>query len=436
VKPPTPDFQSQQFYHKSVNVGIDADSVWLMYNNRGAGIKFCDVEYLFDSLHADLPHVTILGNAPVDPFSDGGGQHHGTAVMGEIISINNGWGTTGGAADCEAYFGGAYTAGDVFDPAAPIINALTVLHAGDVILLEQQIDGPNYDSVHTETQRGLVPIEWYKPSYDAIKLAVGQGITVVEAAGNGGENLDAPEYSLGNEGHYPFLPGNGSGAIIVGAGGAGGAYNGRDSARARMFYSNYGTRLDLQGIGESITTCGYGELYSDEGEHKWFVSQFGGTSSASPIVTNAVILLQSVYKSQRNGAVLTPAQVLSLLKQTGKPQLAGINPVSQHIGPLPNAYAAIKLALSTNTSINELAENSKPTIYPNPGKGKFTLHLAGTSGSTVQVCSTGGSVLKQNTVPSNVADIALDLSDQPDGVYFVRVVNAKGSSVNRVVVTH
>jgi hypothetical protein len=432
VKPPVPDFLPQQHYLKTNDIGINADSVWQIYNIRGAGIKLCDVEYSFNKNHEDLPVVTIIGNTPVDPFDDSLGSH-GTAVLGQIISLNNDWGTTGGASDCQPYFASAFTAEDGYNPSLPITNALTVLGAGDVLLLEQQTGGPNMDTITPETQRGLVPIEWYKPSYNAIKLAVGQGVTVVEAAGNGAENLDAPEYSTGNNEHYPFLAANNSGAIIVGAGGTGATMGGVENARARLYFSNYGSRVDLQGNGETVTTTSYGDLYSAEGVNKIYTTSFGGTSGASPIVTSAAILLQSTYKSQRNGAILTPAQVRSILKETGKLQLNGTYPVTHHIGPLPNAYAAIIQALNSNTGVNELAGSQQPILCPNPNNGKFILQLPVTSGNTIQVCNVGGSVLKQYDAKRGAQNIELNITDQPDGIYFVRVVNDKGASVQRLI---
>ena len=58
-----------------------------------------------------------------------------------------------------------------------------------------------------------MPVEYLAAVYDAIKLATQSGIIVVEAAGNGGVDLDAPAYGA------PFPDGKAdSGAIIVGAG--------------------------------------------------------------------------------------------------------------------------------------------------------------------------------------------------------------------------
>lgn len=201
-----------------------------------------------------------------------------------------------------------------------MLFAASTLSQGDIILIEQQLTGPLGE---------YVPVEWQRHNYDAIVAAVGNGMVVVEAAGNGGQNLDAPAYSTGNGGHYPFLPQNDSGAIIVGAG--------SPMALDRMEFSCFGSRVNLQGWGHSVFTTGYGEWYSAEGRNLHYTCCFSGTSSASPIVASACILLQANHRA-RYGVPLTPARVRAALIATGTAQS---NPQSGHIGPLPNVPAAI-----------------------------------------------------------------------------------------------
>ena len=432
VKLPVPsDYTNLQRYDKSAATGINADSVRIVYQNKGAGIRFCDVEYAFHPAHGDLPAITIIGDTPVDPF--GGDGDHGTAVLGEVVSKDNGWGTTGIAPDCKTYFSAAFTA-QGYNVGAAITNALDTLMAGDVLLLEQQIAGPNVDTVTPETQRGLVPVEWYKPNYNAIQLAAGNGIIVIEAAGNGDEDLDDPVYSTGNNGHYPFLPANNSGAIMVGAGGVGGAA----STRSRLYFSNYGSRLDVQGNGEGVTTTGYGDLYNTEGLDYYYTAQFGGTSSASPIVAGAAILLQSTYKSLNSGAILSPEQVRTLLKVTGKAQLSGTAPVSQHIGPLPNVFAAIKKALENTTALPDPYTTAEAAIYPNPGQGNYNLVYPGGTPAdmAIQVYNVAGSMLRSYTPAKGKTTIAIDITGQPAGIYLVRMVSPVYTSVQRIVLEH
>jgi len=337
VPPPTllpPDFSSLQGYLGMAPGGVDATVAWQVFGNRGAGIRFADCEYLFNPNHLDLPPVTILGPQPQDA---GFGPNHGTAVLGEVAGINQGWGVTGICSESAFHFAGTYTSG-VVNVAAAITNCLVSFSAGDVIILEAQTVGPNYQG--GGSQFGLVAVDWDLPVYNAVVTAVGNGIVLLEAAGNGQQNLDGPEYSTGNAGHWPFLLANDSGAIIVGAGAA---PNGSDVDRSRLWYSNYGATVDLQGWGEKVCTTGYGGLYAAEGSNLHYTSTFSGTSSATPIVAGAATLLQSIHK-QVSGSVLSPAEIRQLLIDTGTPQQSGAYPASQQIGPRPSLAAALQAA--------------------------------------------------------------------------------------------
>ena len=335
VPPPLPpNFQPNQVYEDAGPAGISAEEVWANLGITGGGIKIVDVEYSWNLNHLDLPPTTVLGFDPVDPFNN---NNHGTAVLGEVAAIENGWGVTGIAYDAQFYVAGTWN-GAVWDVGGAIITALGTLGPGDIIIIEQQFVGPNGGTAY-------IPIEWWLPWYNAIVTAVGNGVIVVEAAGNGSQNLDDPIYSMGNSGHWPFLPENDSGAIIVGAGAAWPPF-GSDVAGSRLWFSNYGSTVDLQGWGEGVWTTGYGGAWSSEGVNLWYTSVFGGTSSASPIVAGACALLESAYKDA-TGLVLTPSEVKQYLQETGWPQTSGTYPASQNIGPRPDAYQAILAVLPT-----------------------------------------------------------------------------------------
>ena len=347
VLPPTPpNYQPSQGYRNPATRGIDADGMAALPGGTGGAVAIADLEYSWNLAHGDFPVVTLLGATPNDPFND---NNHGTGVLGELIAMFNGWGVTGATYGSMMYVVATNTgAGSgVWDVGGAITTALGTLGPGDVILIEQQYPGPNYTGSPPGTQAGLVPVEWYQPWYNAIVTAVGNGVIVVEAAGNGSENLDAAVYSTGNGGHWPFLPQNDSGAIIVGAGAAPALFNGSDTARSRLGFSNYGSTVDLQGWGESVVTTCCGDLYSAEGVNLYYTSGFSGTSSASPIVASACALLSSAYKTA-TGLSLAPAAVRQYLVSTGSPQQAGTYPVSQNIGPLPDTTSAFSTLLVAN----------------------------------------------------------------------------------------
>lgn len=362
---------SYQRYLDPAPDGIDARYAWQGGGGTGSGIGICDIEQDYNPNHADLPPVTLRG--PVISFP-GQDDSHGTAVLGILAARNNGLGVTGIAYDAQLFFAyGLYNqvnhTQDSFNTPFFLHSAITRCTAAlqgpgighGVILIEAQIAGPNRPANPAAgDQRGLVPTEWDKAVYDVIGYAVANGITVVEAAGNGRENLDSAAYQTGNGGHYPFLPGNDSGAIIVGAGKS--AYWGA-SARSAHDFTNYGATVDLQGWGDSIVTTGYGTLYpggdnpSVAEKNQWYARSFGGTSGASPIVTGAVAVAQSTYK-QINGSYMTPAQVRALLRNTGTPQTG-----TKNIGPLPDLRAAIeKIYSDAGKGVNA----ARPAISP-PG---------------------------------------------------------------------
>jgi hypothetical protein len=118
-----------------------------------------------------------------------------------------------------------------------------------------------------------------------------------------------------------------SGAIIVGAG--------DPSTRSRLGFSSYGSRVDVQGWGRSVTTTGYGWAFDPGDIRQRYTHDFSGTSSASPIVAGAVLGIQGALKA-RGEAVATPLEIRDALVATGTPQNG-----TDQIGPLPDIKAAL-----------------------------------------------------------------------------------------------
>src|SRR5207253_8716115 len=122
-----------------------------------------------------------------------------------------------------------------------------------------------------------------------------------------------------------------SAASAVGAGtGCGG--------NAREWWTNYSSRVNLHGWGDSVASTGYGDLAMVGGSgdgRQFYTSTFSGTSSASPIVVGAVADVNGARIAHGLG-VATTSSMRSLLTSTGTPQAAS----TKHIGPLPNLHAA------------------------------------------------------------------------------------------------
>ncbi|MGH8022571.1 MAG: S8 family serine peptidase, partial [Limisphaerales bacterium] len=427
--PLPPNFEPLQQYMVASPVGGGAFEVWTNYGVFGSGIRVADVEYSFNSNHVDLPPIENLTPDAVDPFND---NDHGTATLGEIAAIENGWGTTGVGYGVSVFFAGAnYASG--YNVGQGITTAASVLRPGDILLIEQQIGGPNVTPGVQATggQYGLVPVDWYQPYYDDVVMAVGNGIIVIETADNGGQNLDDPIYSTGNGGHWPFLPQNRSGAIFVGAGAS---YNGSSTESSRLYYANYGSCVDVQNWGENIVTTGYGDLYGADGPDSYYTSTFGGTSGATPIVVGEVALLQSIY-NQATGQLLTAPQVRSLLRATGSPQTGGEYPIFDNIGPLPNLPLAIQTALANSGPPVAVMHTTNVTALIG-GEANLSVAVSGQKPLSYSWSFNGANLTDGTNVEGSTnADLVLINLTQPQaGSYTVAITNNLGEiSVSNVL---
>lgn len=337
----TPNFVPHQIYLNAAPAGINAGYAWTLTGGGGLGVKIIDCEWGWRFTHEDLLQNQMGVVVGVSSSSD----DHGTSVLGEISGDRNTFGVTGICPD--AIVGAASFVGK---PSAQTIRqAADKLRAGDIILLEIHRAGPRATGVG---QFGYIAIEWWPDDFAAIIYAVTKGIIVVEAAGNGSQNLDDAIYNTRPAGfpiswRNPFNPANpSSGAVIVGAGapppGTHGKNHGPD--RSRLGFSNYGARVDCQGYGREVTSTGYGDLQGGPNKDEWYTDTFSGTSSASPIVVGALGCVQGILRAQ-GGPILNSARARSVLRSTGSPQQdAPGRPATQRIGNRPNLLQLIPAA--------------------------------------------------------------------------------------------
>lgn len=339
--PASPDFTPRQGYLGPATAGIDARYAWTLPGGRGSNVRVCDVEGGWNFAHEDLRQNQggVVGTNSTDP----GWRNHGTAVAGEIGGDRNALGVTGICPDAHvrgvSIFGGVGTAG-------ALRTAANLLRPGDIILIELQRTGP---------RSRYIPIEWWPDDFAAIRYAVNRGICVVEAAGNGGENLDDPAYNARPSGFpsdwkNPFNRSlRDSGAVLVGAGAPPPGTNGRNHGpdRSRLGFSNFGSAVDVQGWGREVVTTGYGDLQGGSNANLHYTERFSGTSSASPIVVGALACTQGVLRA-RGRIPLSPARARDLFRAYGSPQQdAPGRPRSQRIGRRPNLRQMIPAALRT-----------------------------------------------------------------------------------------
>jgi len=320
----TPDFTPRQGYLGPAVTGIDAQYAWTVPGGRGAGVNIIDIEWGWRFTHEDLTQ----NQGGVVSGTNSSDDNHGTAVLGEFSGDRNTFGVTGISPDAHVSAVSLVT----HSTAQAIRIAADRLRSGDIMLLEVHRRGPRGSA--GSGQFGYIAIEWWPDDFDAIRYAVSKGIIVVEAAGNGGQNLDDPVYNPRPAGFpaswtNPFNPANpSSSAVVVGAGMPPTGTHGRNrhpdwgdvyADRGRCFFSNYGARVDAQGWGWEVTSTGYGDLQGGADRNQWYTDQFSGTSSASPIVVGALACVQGVLRA--HGRIpLSPASAIQLLRATGSPQ--------------------------------------------------------------------------------------------------------------------
>ncbi|PID79705.1 hypothetical protein CSB20_09350 [bacterium DOLZORAL124_64_63] len=311
----TPDYTDMQDYMNDAPQGVGVLAVRHVPGALADGLTIIDVEGAWLWSHEDLPTPTHEIGVQIH---DVDWRNHGTAVMGEMRGQDNGFGVTGIVPLCDV---GNASIGNGAGAAWALAAAMEVLEPGDLILVELHAPGPNANG---QGQFGYVPMEYWPDVFDVIRTATARGIIVCEAAGNGHQDLDDPVY----QGLFDRNVRD-SGAIMCGATAGDALYSAN--------FSNNGTRVDLNGWGWDVTTCGYGDLQAGP-ETEWYTAGFSGTSSASPIVTGAVAALQGMVRESL-GFELDARLARDLLRETGTEMVSGTL-----IGTRPNLVEAIDLA--------------------------------------------------------------------------------------------
>jgi hypothetical protein len=316
IPPTTPSYVTNQGYLNAAPGGVDARYAWTVTGGRGVNVKVVDIEGGWRTTHEDMPALFYQGGTQ---YNDIGWRNHGTAVLGEIVGVNNAYGVTGIASSARA---GVESIGSQ-STASALTRAATAVGLGGIVLVELHSQGPSDGTACTcnTGQCNYIAMEYWQANYDAIRTATANGVIVVEAAGNGSANLDSSAYGgLFNRSVRD------SGAIIVGASTA--------TTRAPMCWTNYGSRVDVHGWGERVYSMGYGDVFSS-GEDQYYTATFSGTSSASPIVVGAAASAQGVALA--NGRRLTSVQMRGLLRNNGTAQASD----ARQIGPLPDLRKAL-----------------------------------------------------------------------------------------------
>ena len=175
----TPNFVAQQGYLGAAPTGLNAGAAWIVAGGHGEGQHFIDVELCWTENHEDFNYANnfYIGGATQDPSY----ETHGTAVLGEIIGQNNGFGINGFSPAVQ-YGVVAVTVAEWPNVPHYFQEAIDHLSAGDVWLIELQMYPQG---------RQATPMEWLQVNYDVIWTGCwARGIVCMEAGANGSQNLD------------------------------------------------------------------------------------------------------------------------------------------------------------------------------------------------------------------------------------------------------
>ncbi|OEJ98930.1 hypothetical protein A8C32_07005 [Flavivirga aquatica] len=332
-------------------IGINIKHAW---NNNiyGQGIKVAVVSHNWNLNHKDLSSPRLVRLSPIVSKTINSTKkiNHDTTTLKMLFGQND-FDFTGAVHKVDSVYCSTTEREITFSGLSSLITrldlaiskAINKLDKGDVLILEEQTLDPSGK---------LAPIDYNIIVWDLIKKATDSGIIVVATAGNGSENLDAPEFEeYRNRGD--------NGIILVGSGTRKGRY--------RTSTSNYGSPIHLQAWGDnSAFSLGYGETYAN-GDN---ATQFSKTSFATPIVASAVIALQS-YAKEVHGIILPPKQIRNILIETGTKSNA-----TEHIGPLPNVKRAFE-------KLDELKTSSPFTIEFLDHDGTMLKSLTATYGESI-----------------------------------------------------
>lgn len=400
IPPATPLMTNKQGYISFMGVNMEYA---FEQGLTGTGIRIRDLEGNVNPEHEEFNERNVyhVDGLTVHPqYTD---HTHGTGVFGIMYADPGDYGITGlshGAEEMVMY--PVVTQEQWYNVPFTLSHCLENSTEGDFIIYELQTPGPN-------TEEGYCPIEYELPVWDLTKAATDSGMIVIAAAGNGDQNLDAPEYE-------EYMQRGHSGAIIIGAGS-------NDLQHDRLWFSTHGERVDLQAWGIGVLSAGTGSAYifgeDDNQTYVWF----SGTSSATPIVASCAVVLQSYYHEE-TGGYLSGNQLKDVLQQTGVAQGSAL---FGNIGPFPNMPEAIA-AIDDLMGVNSVDKNTL-MAYPNPVVDKLMLAGNYSEKAKIEVFNSLG----QAVLTPELVSVGIDFSSFSAGIYFVKVTD-NGKTVTKKIV--
>ncbi|WP_259383320.1 DUF3472 domain-containing protein [Bacillus thuringiensis] len=343
-----PRFKNQG-YLEAAPKGINASHAWSIKGGDGKGTTFVDMEYGWLLNHEDLvnKNIKLMSGQNIS-------QHraHGTSVLGIVSSEDNQIGNIGIAPKANVKVISQIRDNGIYNTADAILSAVHNLQAGDILLLEAQASYDGYGEKY-------LPVEVHPDIFDTIRVGADKGIIIIEAGANGSNDLDNFKDRNGkkilNRNSPDFKD---SGAIMVGAGSS-------TVPHKRLWFSNYGSRLDVYGWGENVDTT---SANPSQNTTNLYTSTFSGTSSASPIIAGAATSIQGIAKEHR-GSPYTPVELRNILSNPNTGTKSQ-DPWNDRIGVLPDLKSILD-----NLGFNSDIPNSSSILEGN----QFAWSLKGIS---------------------------------------------------------
>lgn len=328
---PTPDFEALQRYLSepdSSAKGLNIRNAWQAgVQGRGVRVHFSD-----GGLYAN--HEDLRGNPrlKVIPPTVDSEPDHGTASVGVLLAHDNGLGMTGicHAAELFLYDNRAY---DARGYSQTLKKLLAYARAGDIV-------GVNRQTANVNVLGTFLPSLHDRTWWDVTRSLTERGVVVLNAACNGTSVSDhnartTQGYGVDLEQWRYFDDHGEADAILVGACHS---WDGKPHQ-----YSNYNYRYRmLNGWGDSVATLGYGALQDKNGHDRDYTSTYGGTSSATPMVTGALALIQS-YAIEQHHLYLNADQMHLLVMQSGYKDATLPDASRLPMGARPNVLGALVL---------------------------------------------------------------------------------------------
>jgi subtilisin family serine protease len=317
-----------------------------------------DIDTGIDFTHPDLqPNIDVadsancLTGAPVPGTAAQDDEGHGTHTAGTIAAASNGIGIVGVAPHVRIAGIKAGNSDGLFFPEAVVCAFVWAgTHGVDVTNNSYFADPFEYNCRNDPAQRAI-----WKAEQRAIRFAMSQGVTVVAAAGNEGDDLSHPTTDVTSPDYPPdsaqsrditnacvVIPVEIPGVVGVSATGSTtqGTSAGRYPDNLKSYFSNFGaSAIDVTAPGgddlfvSQAAEPAYGMVLSTYWPDSYAFAE--GTSMASPHVAGVAALIVSRYgdlSNPQNGK-MRPGQVAAMLSQTADPQDCPAT--------LPDGYAEI-----------------------------------------------------------------------------------------------